>query len=76
MIRRCPLCRRETSWEENLWKPFCSERCQMVDLGRWSSEDYRVPLAETEEGLAADLVIPVSEEGRTINFDRESSTDE
>ncbi|MGH9839987.1 MAG: DNA gyrase inhibitor YacG [Blastocatellia bacterium] len=63
MIRRCPLCRREASWDDNPWKPFCSERCQMIDLGRWSSEDYRVPLAETPEGLIAD-------------FDREVSSDE
>jgi endogenous inhibitor of DNA gyrase (YacG/DUF329 family) len=25
------------------WQPFCSERCRMADLGRWLSEDYRVP---------------------------------
>jgi hypothetical protein len=62
MIRRCPLCRRETSWDDNPWKPFCSERCQMFDLGRWSSEEYRVPLAETPEGLVTD-------------FDRELSSD-
>jgi hypothetical protein len=26
-----------------VWRPFCSERCKMADLGRWLSEDYRVP---------------------------------
>jgi len=52
MTRRCPLCRRETTWEDNPWRPFCSERCQMIDLGKWASEDYRVPLAETPEGLS------------------------
>ncbi len=50
-MRRCPLCRRETSWDDNPWKPFCSERCQVVDLGNWATENYRVPLAETSEGL-------------------------
>jgi endogenous inhibitor of DNA gyrase (YacG/DUF329 family) len=25
------------------WRPFCSERCKLADLGRWLSEDYRVP---------------------------------
>jgi uncharacterized protein len=25
------------------WRPFCSERCKMADLGRWLREDYRVP---------------------------------
>jgi endogenous inhibitor of DNA gyrase (YacG/DUF329 family) len=28
---------------DSAWKPFCSERCKMADLGRWLSEDYRVP---------------------------------
>jgi uncharacterized protein len=46
---RCPLCRRETTWEDNPWRPFCSERCQLVDLGRWASGDYRIPLEEDEE---------------------------
>jgi endogenous inhibitor of DNA gyrase (YacG/DUF329 family) len=50
-MRRCPLCRRETSWEENPWRPFCSERCQTIDLGRWASEDYRISLTETSEGF-------------------------
>ena len=25
------------------WRPFCSERCKLADLGRWFSEDYRIP---------------------------------
>ncbi|HZS04549.1 MAG TPA: DNA gyrase inhibitor YacG [Blastocatellia bacterium] len=45
---RCPVCRRETSWEGNEWRPFCSERCQQVDLGRWASEDYRIPVTSHE----------------------------
>ncbi|QQS45782.1 MAG: DNA gyrase inhibitor YacG [Acidobacteriota bacterium] len=43
--RRCPYCRRETSWEDNPWKPFCSERCRTIDLGQWASEGYRIPQA-------------------------------
>jgi hypothetical protein len=26
----------------NKWRPFCSERCRMIDLGQWAAEDYRV----------------------------------
>ncbi|MGE0886948.1 MAG: DNA gyrase inhibitor YacG [Blastocatellales bacterium] len=54
-MRRCPLCRKETSWEDNPWKPFCSERCQMIDLGRWASEEYCVPMTETPDGLTIDF---------------------
>ncbi|HEU4351499.1 MAG TPA: DNA gyrase inhibitor YacG [Burkholderiales bacterium] len=27
----------------NKWRPFCSERCRMIDLGRWAAEEYRLP---------------------------------
>jgi len=27
---------------ENKWRPFCSERCKMIDLGAWAAEDYRI----------------------------------
>jgi uncharacterized protein len=38
----CPQCRKNPSSEtEGLW-PFCSERCKMVDLGKWAREEYRV----------------------------------
>ncbi|MNC91508.1 zinc-binding protein [compost metagenome] len=37
----CVYCRRRTA--DPAWKPFCSERCKMADLGRWLSGDYRIP---------------------------------
>ena len=52
---RCPLCKKEAAWDNNPFRPFCSERCRVVDLGRWVDEEYRVsePLLprpeETEE---------------------------
>jgi endogenous inhibitor of DNA gyrase (YacG/DUF329 family) len=44
----CPTCRQTTTWEENRYRPFCSERCRMVDLGHWAADDYRIP---TDEAL-------------------------
>jgi endogenous inhibitor of DNA gyrase (YacG/DUF329 family) len=40
---RCPVCRKKTTWEENPYKPFCSERCKLIDLGKWAFEEYKVP---------------------------------
>jgi hypothetical protein len=37
----CPICKKITTWEENPWRPFCSERCKLIDLGKWVSEEYR-----------------------------------
>ena len=40
---RCPNCRRDVTWEGNPWRPFCSERCKLTDLGAWATERYRIP---------------------------------
>jgi endogenous inhibitor of DNA gyrase (YacG/DUF329 family) len=37
----CVYCRRNPV--DPAWRPFCSERCKMADLGRWLREDYRAP---------------------------------
>jgi endogenous inhibitor of DNA gyrase (YacG/DUF329 family) len=40
---KCPICDKDTEWEQNLYRPFCSERCKLIDLGKWATEEYRVP---------------------------------
>jgi uncharacterized protein len=40
---RCPTCRTAVGWADNPFRPFCSERCRIVDLGNWASDRYRVP---------------------------------
>jgi uncharacterized protein len=46
---RCPTCKKVTTWKENPWRPFCSEICKLMDLGRWASEEYRIPVTEEDE---------------------------
>jgi endogenous inhibitor of DNA gyrase (YacG/DUF329 family) len=43
---RCSICKKETQYENNPFRPFCSERCKMIDLGRWFAGEYRVPTNE------------------------------
>lgn len=40
---RCPICKKEAFWNDNPYRPFCSERCRLIDLGKWASEEYRIP---------------------------------
>jgi endogenous inhibitor of DNA gyrase (YacG/DUF329 family) len=40
---KCPTCGKPVEWKDNPFRPFCSERCKLIDLGRWVSEEYRVP---------------------------------
>jgi len=42
-MRKCPTCEKPIEWQNNIWRPFCSERCKLIDFGRWTSEEYRVP---------------------------------
>ncbi len=41
--RKCPLCAALVPWEGNPHRPFCSERCRLVDLQGWLGERYAVP---------------------------------
>ena len=45
----CPICGAPVVWTaENRWKPFCSERCKLIDLGQWATGKYRLPAEEQE----------------------------
>jgi len=47
----CPRCGGVSLFEpENKSRPFCSERCKLMDLGAWASEQYRVPVAQDDPG--------------------------
>jgi uncharacterized protein len=40
----CPACGKPAVFTgANRWRPFCSERCRLTDLGGWASESYRIP---------------------------------
>jgi endogenous inhibitor of DNA gyrase (YacG/DUF329 family) len=53
---RCPGCGGEALWSpENNYRPFCSERCKLIDLGAWASEAYRVPVQEETVEPPADF---------------------
>lgn len=42
-IVSCPTCRKSVAWlVENEYKPFCSKRCRLIDLGEWASESNRI----------------------------------
>lgn len=44
---KCPKCGAQVAWTAaSHWRPFCSERCKVIDLGAWASERYRVAAVE------------------------------
>jgi len=46
---KCPRCGNETTLENNPYRPFCGERCKLVDLGKWISEKYSISNTESQE---------------------------
>ena len=57
---RCPTCRREIEWAGCDFRPFCSERCRLIDLGGWLAERHAIPaepLADDESAASAEQVI-------------------
>jgi len=36
----CPICKKEAPWDGNEFRPFCSKRCSLIDLGKWASNEY------------------------------------
>jgi endogenous inhibitor of DNA gyrase (YacG/DUF329 family) len=51
----CPTCRCPVAWlPENKFKPFCSERCRLIDLGEWIMEEKRIA-GETIDSVSDDF---------------------
>jgi endogenous inhibitor of DNA gyrase (YacG/DUF329 family) len=55
MKAKCPICkkpvrcRRDKNEPNSKWLPFCSERCKLIDLGRWLDADYSIPVEPEPE---------------------------
>jgi endogenous inhibitor of DNA gyrase (YacG/DUF329 family) len=60
---RCPTCRRETPWEGNPHRPFCSDRCRVMDLAAWADERYRIPGDPVPTEGDEDCPAPVPRDG-------------
>lgn len=42
---QCPNCQKPVEWSNQFpFRPFCSERCRMIDLGSWADNSYAIPV--------------------------------
>lgn len=53
----CPQCNKSIQYSlSNIFRPFCSERCRMIDLGQWADEGYKISVANNQEDLNEDSI--------------------
>lgn len=52
-ILKCPTCKRQVDWSAAQFRPFCSERCRLIDLGGWLSEKHVIPGEPAEDSSGA-----------------------
>jgi endogenous inhibitor of DNA gyrase (YacG/DUF329 family) len=43
---KCPTCKKLNEYEGNEYRPFCSKRCKLIDLGEWASGSYAIPVED------------------------------
>lgn len=54
-IVKCPTCNKAVKWTaKNAYRPFCSERCKLIDLGGWAAEEHRIADATPPDFEAED----------------------
>jgi len=58
VVPKCPTCGKPVERQDNPWRPFCSERCKLIDFGRWTDEEYRVPGPRVNPGEISEQPSP------------------
>lgn len=66
---KCPQCDTAFLYYESEYRPFCSDRCQKIDLGHWFQESYTVPLKETTLDAEKEIDVDDTEEGNGSEYE-------
>ena len=54
----CPTCQAQVAWSsDSEYRPFCSHRCKLIDLGAWASETHRIPGEHAMDETAIDELV-------------------
>ncbi len=60
---KCPTCDKPVEWNETFPnRPFCSDRCKLIDLGEWASEGHAIPGNTVEEELMSEEIKQIQSE--------------
>ncbi|WP_345548497.1 DNA gyrase inhibitor YacG [Microbulbifer aestuariivivens] len=55
----CPTCKKPVEWSgDSPFRPFCSERCKLIDLGEWAREGHKIPGQPVYDDVLSDDLDP------------------
>ncbi len=66
---KCPQCNTPFTYYESEFRPFCSDRCQKIDLGHWFKESYTVPAKEATLDAEKEIDVENNEESNESEYD-------
>lgn len=68
----CPTCKKTVEWiQSSTFRPFCSKKCQLIDLGEWANEQKSIPCGSSKD--AESIVMPDVEDIEALLAAQEDS---
>ncbi len=64
----CPKCKKKFNYYSSAFRPFCTEKCRLIDLGQWLNESYTVP--------ASKITVEEAEQLEQLLNEKEEPSDE
>ena len=72
LIVTCPRCKKKFNYYSSEFRPFCTEKCRLIDLGQWLNETYTVPAQKLNPEEIEKLEQLINEKNQ--NSDEDDST--
>lgn len=71
---KCPNCKKKFDYYSSEFRPFCCEKCKLIDLGQWLTESYAVPVNKLseEEFQTLEQIINEKNNGQKENNEEDS----
>lgn len=63
----CPRCKKKFNYYSSEFRPFCSEKCRLIDLGQWLNESYSVPVQKLSQEESEQLEQLIHEKNQEDN---------
>ncbi len=68
----CPQCKKKFNYYSSEFRPFCTERCRLIDLGQWLNESYTVPAEKITPEEEEQLERLINEKNQSTGGDDQS----